>query len=153
MATVNRRPGNLVGSSTGEAMSLVKISADLVGTPYQLGGTTDALDCFSLIVRYLQMKGIAVPSDLVFDGHSIADYPGEYEADPKKMMGVAVDYIASITTEIPVHKTMAGDILFVKIEDNESLVINGGNGNIIAATKERGTVVLDEHGYKTQRVF
>jgi len=134
-------------------MSLVKISSELVGTPYRLGGTTDALDCFSLIVRYLQMKGITVPPDLVFKGHAISDYPEEYEADPDKMMGVAVEYIASITTEMPVHKTMAGDILFVRTEDNESLVINGGNGVIIAATKERGTVALDEHEYKTQRVF
>ena len=54
---------------------------------------------------------------------------------------------------MPVHKTMAGDILFVRTEDNESLVINGGNGVIIAATKDRGTVALDEHEYKTQRVF
>ena len=134
-------------------MSLVKISSELVGTPYRLGGTTDALDCFSLIVRYLQMKGITVPPDLVFKGHAISDYPEEYEADPKKMMGVAVEYIASITTEVPVHKTMAGDILFVRTEDNESLVINGGNGVIIAATMDRGTVALDEHDYKTQRVF
>ena len=134
-------------------MSLVKISSDLVGTPYRLGGKTDALDCFSLIVRYLGMKGIIVPPDLVFKGHAISDYPEEYEADPDKMMGVAVEYIASITTEMPVHKTMAGDILFVRTEDNESLVINGGNGVIIAATKDRGTVALDEHDYKTQRVF
>jgi cell wall-associated NlpC family hydrolase len=134
-------------------MSLVTISSELVGMPYRLGGTTDALDCFTLIARYLQMRGITVPTDLVFKGHAISDYPSEYEADPKKMMGVAVDYIASITTEIPVHKTMAGDILFVQTEDNESLVVNGGNGTIIAATKERGTVVLDEHGYKIQRVF
>ena len=134
-------------------MSLVKISSELVGTPYRLGGTTDALDCFSLIVRYLQMKGITVPSDLVFKGHAISDYPEEYEADPDKMMGVAVEYIASITTEVPVHKTIAGDILFVRTEGNGSLVINGGNGVIIAATKERGTVALDEHEYKTQRVF
>ena len=49
-------------------MSLVKISSELVGTPYRLGGTTDALDCFSLIVRYLGMKGITVPPDLVFKG-------------------------------------------------------------------------------------
>ena len=143
----------MVGPCAGAKMSLVKISSELVGTPYRLGGTTDALDCFSLIVRYLQMKGITVPSDLVFKGHSISDYPEEYEADPDKMMGVAVEYIASITTEMPVHKTMAGDILFVRTEDNESLVINGGNGVIIAATKERGTVALDEHEYKTQRVF
>ena len=134
-------------------MSLVKISSELVGMPYRLGGTTDALDCFSLIVRYLKMRGITVPHNLVFNGHAISDYPDEYEADPKKMMGVAVEYIASITTEMPVYKTMAGDILFVRTEDNESLVINGGNGTIIAATKERGTVLLDEHGYKTQRVF
>ena len=134
-------------------MSLVRISSELVGTPYRLGGTTDALDCFSLIVRYLGMKGITVPPDLVFKGHAISDYPEEYEVDPKKMMGVAVEYIASITTELPVHKTMAGDILFVRTEDNESLVINGGNGVIIAATKDRGTVVLDEHEYITQRVF
>ena len=139
-------------------MSLVKISSELVGTPYRLGGTTDALDCFSLIVRYLGMKGIVVPPDLVFKGHSlfvggVADYSIEYKADPKKMIGVAVEYIASITTELPVHKTMAGDILFVRTEDNESLVINGGNGVIIAATRDRGTVALDEHEYKTQRVF
>ena len=134
-------------------MSLVRISSELIGTPYELGGTTNTFDCFSLVVRYLQMRGVTVPRDLVFKGHAISDYPSEYGADPKKMMGVAVDYIASITTEIPIHKTMAGDILFVRTEDNESLVISGGNGTIIAATKENGTVLLDEHGYKTQRVF
>ena len=69
------------------------------------------------------------------------------------MMRIAVDYIASITTELSPAQAVAGDVLFVRFEDNDSLVIDGGNGTVIAATEENGTVVLNQHDYTVKRVF
>lgn len=134
-------------------MRLFEITSELVGTPYKLGGKSDELDCFSLIVQYLAKHGIDIPGDLVFQGHRLSDYPIDYLADPKKMMGIAVDYIASIMIEIPENRAVAGDVLFVAVEDNESLVIAGGNGTIVAATEENGIVVLNQHEYTIKRAF
>ena len=69
------------------------------------------------------------------------------------MMGVAVDYFASLLTEISTKKVIAGDILFVTIDDNDSLVIAGGNGIIIAATECDGVTVLKQSDYTIKRVF
>lgn len=134
-------------------VNLFSITSELVGTPYKLGGKSTELDCFSLITLYLSKRGITVPEDLVFDGHSINNYPAEYLDNPAKMMAVAVDYIASLTTEVPEGFEVAGDILFVRLEDNESLVIAGGNGTIVAATQENGITVLGQSDYKVKRVF
>ena len=130
-------------------MRLVELTQDVIGTPYKLGSH----DCFSLITQYLKKRGFEVPDNLIFKGHKLSEYPKDYRADPKKMMGIAVDYIASITTELPPAFAVAGDVLLVRFEDNESLVIDGGNGTVIAATEDRGTVVLNQHGYNVKRVF
>jgi hypothetical protein len=130
-------------------MSLVELTRDLIGTPYKLG----ANDCFSLITQYLKRRGVVIPNNLIFQGHKLSAYPKDYKSDPKKMMAIAVDYIASITTELPPAFAVAGDVLFVRFEDNESLVIDGGNGTIIAATEESGTIVLNQHDYTIKRVF
>ena len=136
----------------GEVLNLAKITSELVGTPYELGGC-NGLDCFSLIAKYLEKRGIAIPADLIFKGHKLSEYPVDYKSDPKKMIRVAVDYIASLMTEIHKNKAVGGDVLFVKIEDNESLVIAGGNGTIVAATGENGTVVLNQRNYTIKRAF
>jgi uncharacterized protein (DUF1786 family) len=120
-----------------------------VGRPYKLGES----DCFSLVVQYLAFCGINTPSDLIFRGHKISEYPKDYKEKPVGMMGVAVAYVGSVTMEIPPHKATAGDILFVEMDDNKSLVIDGGNGIIIAATEDRGIVALNQHHYKILRAF
>ena len=130
-------------------MRLVELTQDLIGNPYELG----ANDCFSLITQYLSKMGVKTSGDLIFEGHKVSEYAKDYNSNPKKMMLIAVDYIASITTEIPPAFAVAGDILFVRFEDSESLVIDGGNGTIVAATEERGTVVLNQQDYTVKRVF
>ena len=130
-------------------MRLIELTQDLIGNPYELG----ANDCFSLITQYLKKLGITTPKNLIFQGHKVSDYPKDYKSNPNKMMGVAVDYIASITTELSPPFRVAGDILFVQFQDNDSLVIDGGNGVIIAATEERGTIVLNQKDYTVKRVF
>jgi hypothetical protein len=130
-------------------MRLVELTQDLIGNPYELG----ANDCFSLITQYLSKMGVETSGDLIFEGHKVSEYAEDYKSNPKKMMGIAVDYIASVTTELSPALAVAGDILYVQFEDNESLVIDGGNGTIIAATEERGTVVLNQQDYTVKRVF
>ena len=130
-------------------MRLVELTQDFIGVEYELGTN----DCFSLIVQYLKKRGVQTSPKLIFQGHKLSEYPKDYRDNPSKMMGVAVDYIASITTELPPAFAVAGDILFVRFEDNESLVIDGGNGTLIAATEESGTVVLNQHDYTVKRVF
>ena len=128
-------------------MRLLERTQKLIGVKYELGTN----DCFSLIINYLKRCEVEVP--LVHQGYKVDDYAEDYRSNPTKMMRVGVDLIASLTTELPPAFAVAGDILLVQFEDNESLVIDGGNGTIIAATEESGTVVLNQHGYVVNRVF
>jgi len=133
-------------------MNLARITSDLVGTEYELGSKTGALDCFSLIMKYLKFNRV-VPSDLFFRGYEISKYATYYSKNPEKMILVAVDYIASLIKEVPIKKVTAGDILFVSVGNSKSLVIAGGNGVIIAATERGGVEALNQEGYTTQRAF
>ena len=76
--------GRYGGQGAGGAaiLNLARITSGLVGIPYELGGTVDGLDCFSLIAKYLKVHGIEIDSS--FQGHKLSDYPDDYKANPKK---------------------------------------------------------------------
>ena len=129
---------------------LAEISSKLVGVKFKhcSSDSKSGYDCFTSIVQYLNFLGAGITFDTIFEGVSF-DYISEYAADPHGTMELAHKYIASITTEVKRGFEHPGDILILKTKKKESaplhLGIDGGNGVVIVAVKDKDIRVLSKN--------
>jgi len=140
-----------------KTFNLSKITAELVGAPYRLGGLEQAagFDCFSLIYQYLIMRGVDLPKQ--YKGLTLETYKDLYETDPEQATRVMIEFVEEHMEEIPRHRMFAGDVALARVTGEDRghafLVIDGGNGNIICATEELGVSITSVKYYKIERVF
>ena len=135
-------------------MNLARITKDLIGIKYSLGSINkeQGLDCFSLIVHYINNFGYNVTTDDKYKGYTLKNYGKRYSEDPR-IIYIGLEYISTILEEIEPGRARAGDILFAKIENIEpSFGIDGGNGNMIIVT-ESGVQPIEKRYYKVIRAF
>lgn len=133
--------------------NLQEISSKLVGSSYQLCGK-DGLDCFSLVKKYLEIRGFKLPA--MFKGYGLSNYASLFRTDPTRAKGIMLEFMQSISIEMKPHETFAGDILLVKLKrSNESsfLAIDGGNGVCIVAGETDGVCTVPVKYYDVERVF
>lgn len=128
-------------------MNLVKISSHLVGLGYELG----KMDCFSLIVEYMKMRGCKIPE--TFEELTLETYADLFIIDPAKAKEIMIRFMQSQTDELSIGECFAGDIALLSCDDTIFLSIVGGNGTCIGATTEYGVRVLPMNIYKIKRVF
>jgi len=127
---------------------LAEITSQIVGKTYQLG----KVDCFSIIIIYLKMIGCKIPKS--FKGETLSTYKDLYINEPEKAKALMIEFMQSLLEEIPVHKTFAGDILLLQLNNDLPFFgINGGNGKFISACEIQGVQVLPLQYYKILKVF
>lgn len=133
---------------------LIEDTAHLTNSEYGLGEYREGkFDCFSLVYEYLKRKGVKLPE--VFKGITLSTYKDLYLANKKQAQRLMVEFIKEFTTEIPIHKTIAGDILLLQLtSDNKFFAINCGNGNLLTAyTKFGVTINSTLKYYKIKKTF
>lgn len=128
-------------------MSLASITAKLVGQQYELG----IQDCFALIIHYLRLQACPVPKE--FHGYTMDTYKDLFLRRPAAAKILMVKLMAEILDEVPTHQAFAGDIMLLSLGEDKFLAINGGNSNIVAASKVRGVAVTPLKHYTIERVF
>jgi hypothetical protein len=135
-------------------IKIFQLSSQVVGKPYKAGGQgLNGMDCFTLILDYLRKLGENIPSDIKYKGYTLESYYSAYEKNPD-VLDVGIEFIASKTQKISTSKIIAGDILVITNKDGvKSTVIDGGNGNIIAATKRFGVTILNRSHFEVIRAF
>ena len=137
---------------------LAEISRNLVGVKFKHCSTekNEGYDCFTSIVHYLNERGAGISFDTIFEGVSF-DYTAEYEADPHRTMELAHEYIASITEEVKKGFEHPGDILILKTRRKEGaplhLGIDGGNGLVIVAVRDRDIRVLSKKFFIVKKAY
>lgn len=133
--------------------NLQEISSELVGNSYQLCGE-NGLDCFSLIKKYLEIRGFKLPA--TFKGYGLSNYASLFRTDPARAKDIMLEFMQSISTEMKPYETFAGDVLLIKLKrSNESsfLAIDGGNGICIVASEVDGVCTVSAKYYDIERVF
>ena len=129
-------------------MSMARITAGFIGRPYQLGIT----DCFSAVLEYIASCGYQIPDS--FEGVTRDDYADLFEADPGAAKALMVRFVDRLLDEVPPGHAFAGDILLLRLRGQlPFLAIDGGNGNIIAASESRGVGVSPRRSYTTERAW
>jgi hypothetical protein len=131
-------------------MSLAAISAKFIGLPYQLG----AVDCFSAILLYLAERGLAIPDE--YQGVKRQDYPALFLSDPIAAKALMVEFMDSTLPLVSPPFAFAGDILLLRLQNSDTppfLAIDGGNGNIIAASESHGIGVSSIRHYNIERAW
>ena len=135
-------------------INLLKISQALVGSPYCLGSwdRKKGLDCFSLVGSYLKMRGVTLDREM--EGVKIDDYKELFLREPEKAKALMVLYIEKHMDELPISKRLAGDVLLLSLANQGTfLAIDGGNGNIVAASEENGVSVTPLNHYSIEKAF
>ena len=136
-----------------EKLRLARRTMELVGKPYALNDEA-GLDCFSLIVQYLQSYDIEIPDN--FNGKSTATYKNYFTVDPVEAKQMMLDLMSSLLIPIDPNYAVAGDILFACPKDKLEqgfLAIHGGNSSMLAATTEKGVTILPMGLYQIQKAF
>jgi len=128
--------------------TFAELTARLVSRPYRLG----EVDCFSTILVYLQARRVPLPAE--FEGQTRHTYPDLYKTDPEGAKALAIRFLESVLDEVPPHTAIAGDILVLRLPGNPPfLAIDGGNGQVVAASVEHGVRPLAKRHYKVERCF
>jgi hypothetical protein len=136
-------------------MNLTNTTKDLIGAKYLLGSMniTNGLDCFSLIINYLRNIGYDIPIDLEFKGYNFKNYAREYDKNPD-VINIGYEYLSTFLKEVVPQKTIAGDILFAKLENNiPSFGIDSGNGNMIMVSEIGGVQIIEKKYYTIKRAL
>jgi len=134
--------------------SLAAITSTLTGKPYALGDPGAGYDCFNLVHQYLTLKGADLPTQ--FEGETIRTYADLFRRAPVKAKKLMVEYVASVTDEIPVSRAFAGDILLLALKERKApafLGIHGGGGNVLLSSPEHGVTVCPLGKYEIRRAF
>lgn len=113
------------------------------------------IDCFILVVRYLQLHDIRVPDK--YEGYDVFNYTNLFHENPEKAIRLAGDFIASLINEVELNdarSTMYGDILQVKSEDDIStFAIDIGGGNLEIISQKHGVAIMPKRYYRIERAF
>ena len=133
-------------------MNLLQWSASIVNKqPYDPG----KVDCFRVVVDFARrVKGIELPYE--HKGITLDDYAKHYDTDEEKTIAVAIDYFKTNLCEIPVYKSVPGDVLITthpKSGDHIFFGINGGNGKVITVMIEGGTQVVEQNNFNIVKAF
>lgn len=129
-------------------MNLAIITSKLVGLEYELG----RMDCFSMIINYLILRGETIPDS--FQGQTMATYADLFKTDPVRAKEIMLDLMVFLLDEIAVVKAFAGDVLLLELSDYPPfLAIDGGNGVVVAASPTRGVSPIGKNLYTVRRAF
>jgi hypothetical protein len=130
-------------------MNFFHISQDLIGRPYALGDETAGLDCFNMILRYLEHSGIQLPER--FRTVTRHNYHEFFLCYPKQAKIMMVDFFESILIKIPVGRIFVGDIVTLILPNKPETLfaaVVAANGQILAAYEKEGIRTMPLRHYE-----
>ena len=132
---------------------LVSMLKDLQQYNYKLCDIDYGLDCFTMIIRYLEYYDIRIDREAMYKDLEVFNYKEIFNANPERLMEIAADFVATKIEEIPENKIFAGDILLLQYKETcPSFAIDAGNGAALIATVN-GLVFMAKKQYKILRSF
>ena len=115
---------------------------------YKLG----QVDCFKIVMEFISnATGKVLPNE--HRGMTLDTYGDWYLQDESNTFEIAVEYLNTHLNEIPVFKSVAGDILVLRYGTNRFFGIDGGNGKVITVFLDRGVRVVNKKHFETIKVF
>ncbi len=127
---------------------LARATAGLSGQKYELG----AMDCFRLIHRYLERRGVEMPKE--FRGQTLETYPALFQADPDAAKWLMVEFVDSLLPAVDPVLARPGDVLLLQLaEQPPFLAIEAGCGEVLAAAPGCGAAKLPARPYKRLRAW
>jgi cell wall-associated NlpC family hydrolase len=139
---------------------MIKEIAKLKGVEYILGSRDDlnGLDCFTLVLKYLVMNDIKIPSE--FEGLSVYDYNYAelFNKKPQEAIELAIRFLKTIVKEKKLNlakSTRPGTILVMKADGQDYNIfgIDIGGGNVITVALKYGVIIAPKRFYKIERGF
>jgi hypothetical protein len=142
-------------------LKLADISAQLVGKSFAAGWEEyergDGLDCFTLVIEYLRLRGKEITGEDKFKGHKVKDYILLYEESKVKAIGLAIGLLRSFMKEVKKNFINPGDVLIIKNKKVNSDIIHFGiecaNNRAIVAIVGSNIQVIDKKYFTTLGAF
>ncbi len=142
-------------------LKLAELSAKLIGRPFIAGWKEyedgKRLDCFTLIIEYLRLRGKKITGEYKFKGYKAKDYLKIYEESKVKGIGLVTSLLRTFMVQVNRNYTKAGDILIIKNKKTTTGIIHFGiecgNSRIIVATTDRQIEIMDKKYFEVIGAF
>lgn len=136
----------------GSRLKLIKLSAKLVGRNFAVGfdkyEAGEGLDCFTLIIEYLRLRGKKITGEEIHLGYKVKDYLKPYEESQVKGIGLATSFFETFLEPVQVNFSRPGDILVLKNKKVKFDLVHFGiecaNSQVIVALNKKSVEVLDK---------
>lgn len=132
---------------------LAVFAAQAVGTPYALGAG-EGVDCFSLVIRYLQWREVPLPDE--YEGLTLQTYAERFAHDPLGAKDIMVRLMDELLEVIPPPRAFAGDIVLLELAGSGALpflAIHAGQASVLAASPEHGVRPWGIEHYEIRRAW
>ena len=142
-------------------LRLAEISAKLVGKPFIAGWEEyeegKGLDCFTLIIEYLRLRGKIITGEYKFKEYKAKNYLEIYKESKVKGIGVVIGFFRTFMQEINKNFTNAGDVLILKNKKIKTDIVHFGiecaNSRVIVALTNDSIEVMDKKYFKVIGAF
>lgn len=139
---------------------MIKASQKLVGKRFFhcSPSINEGLDCFTMCIEYLKMKGAEFSKNQEYKGYKIFDYKEIYAQDAFTTMQLAADFLSSIMREIKPGYEFAGDILIMRLKKFGRkrplhFGICAGNGQVIVAVRDDSVRILNKKLFDVEKAL
>ncbi len=142
-------------------LKLAELSAKLIGKPFIVGWKEykegKGLDCFTLVIEYLRLKGKVITGESEFKGYKAENYLEVYEKSKVKGIGIVTGFLRTFMVKVNKNFTKAGDILVIKNKKTTTGIIHFGiecgNSRIIVAITDRQIEIMDKKYFEVIGAF
>lgn len=105
-----------------------------------LGQSFDECNCLQLLYNIYKKIGFEVPDK--YKGYDLNTYMAYWEEKPEQAIRDMMELFKTIGNEVNAKFLKRGDIVVVRYKDSKFPSIYLGDNNIMAATREKGVMVL-----------
>ena len=129
-------------------------SREIIGTPYFLGydHSNNGIDCFTLIVKYLEKFSIYISEDEILDGINLINYKDKYLEDNSIIM-IADKYLSKKFKPKSPSRSFTGDIVMLDYNGKFFFGIDAGNGNILTVNTKTGAKIVHGDIYRILKAW
>jgi cell wall-associated NlpC family hydrolase len=142
-------------------LKLAEVSAKLIGKPFIAGWKEyedgKGLDCFTLVIEYLRLRGKVITGEYKFKGYKAKNYLKIYKESKVKGIGLVIGLLRTFMTEVHKNFTKAGDVLVIKNKKVKDAIIHFGiecgNNRIIVAITDKQIEIMDKKYFEVIGAF
>lgn len=133
-------------------LALAKITSEMVGKPYKLGGYSPdvGFDCLGIIIYLAERWGIKIP-DVIF-GMTKYSYATAWASYPEWTKKKFIQFVSTLGDEIAPNKMFVPDLVLFRAHTTTHVGVMCGRG-LLSAFPNLGVAIIPIADVEIKRVF